>query len=110
MIGFQRIFQALADGKIEYLVAGGVAVNLHGVERSTADLDLIVHLAEENLLKFIEEPLPFNELDQRKSIRRAFGIEIPILSIQDLIFLKKDTGRPKDQFDIDELKKLSEND
>jgi hypothetical protein len=52
MTPYKKIFQALNKAKIRYLVVGGVAANLHGVERATADLDLIVHLAESNLLKF----------------------------------------------------------
>ena len=38
---------------IDFLIAGGVAVVLHGVERLTMDLDLAVSLEKENVLKFI---------------------------------------------------------
>jgi hypothetical protein len=34
-------------------VAGGIAVNLYGIERATADLDIALELEEGNLLKFI---------------------------------------------------------
>ena len=37
-----------ADG-VRFLIAGGVAVNAHGYQRFTKDLDLIVQLATENL-------------------------------------------------------------
>lgn len=37
-----------------YMVAGGIAVNLYGIERATADIDIILKLDEDNLLKFIE--------------------------------------------------------
>jgi hypothetical protein len=36
------------------MVAGGIAVNLYGIERATADIDLVVSLEEENLLKFVK--------------------------------------------------------
>ena len=53
MITYKEIFTALAKQKIRYLVAGGVAVNLHQVNRATADLDLIIHLESDNILNFV---------------------------------------------------------
>jgi hypothetical protein len=35
------------------MVAGGIAVNLYGIERATADVDIVLELEEGNLLKFI---------------------------------------------------------
>ncbi|MDO8526459.1 MAG: hypothetical protein Q7T03_02090 [Deltaproteobacteria bacterium] len=52
MISYRNLFVALGKAKIRYLVAGGVAVNLHQVQRATADLDLIIHLEPDNVLKF----------------------------------------------------------
>ena len=37
------------------MVAGGVAVNLYGIERATADVDLVVKLARDNLSRFIRD-------------------------------------------------------
>ena len=54
MIPYKKIFPALNRVKIKYLVAGGVAVNLHGMNRFTVDLDLIVHLEKTNDLKFLK--------------------------------------------------------
>jgi len=45
----EAIFRALASRGVRYLVAGGVAVNAHGYQRLTHDLDLVLHLAESNL-------------------------------------------------------------
>lgn len=50
---FRRLFEALNKGGVEYLVCGGIAVNLYGIERATADLDLAVRLDEDNLGRFI---------------------------------------------------------
>jgi hypothetical protein len=47
------IVQALNDAGARYLVAGGVAVVAHGYVRYTADLDLIVDIAEDNLRRFL---------------------------------------------------------
>ena len=51
---YADILKALNKNKINYAVAGGVAVVLHGYTRFTADLDLIVELKEGNLEKFFD--------------------------------------------------------
>lgn len=48
---YVEIFQRLNRAKINYLVVGGVAVNLHGYKRFTADIDIVVALDEDNLSK-----------------------------------------------------------
>jgi hypothetical protein len=50
---FKNIFDSLSRERVKYMLAGGVAVNLYGVERATADFDIVVLLEEENLLKFV---------------------------------------------------------
>ena len=40
--------------KVKYLVVGGIAVNFYGIERATADIDLVVDSEESNLQKFIK--------------------------------------------------------
>lgn len=52
MIPYKNLLLALADSGVEYLVAGGFAVNFHNVNRATADLDLIIHLVEDNIIEF----------------------------------------------------------
>ena len=54
MTSFLSLFAALNSRKVQYLVAGGWAVNLYGVERATGDLDLVVWLEEHNLEAFID--------------------------------------------------------
>jgi len=53
-IFYGKVFKALNKAKVKYVVAGGVAVVLHGYMRATADLDLIVLLEEENLSRFYD--------------------------------------------------------
>jgi predicted nucleotidyltransferase len=51
---YEQVFRELQKHEVRYLVVGGVAVNLYGVLRTTADLDLIVHLADdENVRRFV---------------------------------------------------------
>lgn len=51
---YENVFRMLAEKQIRYVVAGGVAVVLHGIPRSTMDLDIIVHLEEGNVLNFVQ--------------------------------------------------------
>ncbi len=51
---FERIFRALEEANVRYLVVGGVAVVLHGHPRFTADLDLVLSLEPENARRGIK--------------------------------------------------------
>lgn len=62
---FEEIFRELNKKRIDYVVVGGVAVVMHGVVRLTADLDLMVHLEEKNLTKFVEV---MNELGYKPKV------------------------------------------
>jgi predicted nucleotidyltransferase len=47
----EEVLSALVDARVEFVVAGGVAVVLQGHARLTADLDLVVRLEPENVLR-----------------------------------------------------------
>lgn len=47
------LFNALQLERVEYVVVDGLAVNLHGVERATMDVDLVLAMNEENLRCFL---------------------------------------------------------
>ncbi|MBU1356713.1 MAG: hypothetical protein KJ620_09115 [Candidatus Edwardsbacteria bacterium] len=51
---YQKIIEKLNDEQVEYLVAGGIAVNLHGYIRATMDLDVLMMLDDVNTSKFIK--------------------------------------------------------
>lgn len=76
MLKFEQLFSSLNKKKVRYLLAGGVAVNLYGIERATADIDLIVDLKEGNLEKFV-------------SVMKALGFKpkVPVM-LED--FIKKE--------------------
>jgi hypothetical protein len=52
--GFDTIFSALQSTGVRYVVVGGVAVNLHGYQRFTKDVDLVIELIPEQALKALE--------------------------------------------------------
>lgn len=43
------LFSKLAAYKVDYLLIGGLAVSLHGVERATMDIDITVAMQPDNL-------------------------------------------------------------
>jgi len=54
-LDYQTIFKELNEAGIDYLVVGGLAVNLHGVPRMTYDIDLMILLEHDNILKLIDK-------------------------------------------------------
>src|SRR5476651_2205976 len=50
---YREILQALSDARIDFIVGGGVACVLHGVERVTMDVDLAVSMLPANLPTFL---------------------------------------------------------
>lgn len=49
LASFEAIAKALELASVRYLVAGGLAVNAHGVLRFTKDLDVVVQLVPDNI-------------------------------------------------------------
>jgi hypothetical protein len=45
----ETIFSTLNQANVKYLVAGGLAVNIHGYQRMTADLDIVIQLNTHNI-------------------------------------------------------------
>jgi len=46
-----EILEGLYKSKVRYLIAGGLAVNLYGVPRVTQDIDIVIAMDRENVLK-----------------------------------------------------------
>jgi len=59
------ILHGLNHAGVRYLIVGGVAVNIHGYQRTTNDLDLVIQLGEDNLRAAIEV---FHELGYQPTI------------------------------------------
>lgn len=48
-----ELLQALSEEQVQYVLVGGIAVQLHGFMRSTFDVDLVLAMNDENLVRFI---------------------------------------------------------
>jgi len=53
-IFYEEVLRALDSSSIRFILVGGVAVVLHGVPRTTMDLDLVIDLEEGNVRRFVE--------------------------------------------------------
>ena len=61
---FIDVFKALGQQKVDYVLIGGVAVILHGMERLTRDIDIVVKMSPENIDKL------------RKALQTVFEDEV----------------------------------
>lgn len=162
-LDYREIFKELNEQGIEYLVTGGLAVNLHGVPRMTYDIDLIIPLEPTNVRKLLDRlerwgyrprvpvdpmaltdeatratwskekgmkalcffsdkapigeidilfdlPLSYDELRQRSITVDLEGVRVPVVSIRDLIELKRASGREQDAADIRYLEAVLKSD
>ena len=48
------LFKALQKERVDYVLVGGLAVNFHGVERATMDVDLTLAMDNTNLQRFLK--------------------------------------------------------
>lgn len=51
-MNYKQLFIELYKSNIRYLICGGLATNIYGLHRMTADVDLILDLEESNLSNF----------------------------------------------------------
>jgi hypothetical protein len=68
-----ELLQSLTDAQVDYVLVGGLAVQLHGYMRSTFDIDLVLAMNDENLARFI---------DVAKRHGLEPGIPVPIESLR----------------------------
>ncbi len=52
-MGMFELIKALADSKVDFVLVGGLAVALHGYQRVTMDVDVVLALDDGNLRRFI---------------------------------------------------------
>jgi len=104
MVPYQTIFEELEKRAIRYLIVGGFAVNLHQVQRATVDLDLMIQLERDNILKFLElmsdlkfEPrAPVPASDLAIELKRDEWIKTKGM----LVFTFCNAGNPMEQIDV----------
>jgi len=153
---YEDILREFQKKRVRYVIVGGIAVNLLGSFRNTADLDILVEMTDANLAKvvtvlkkkgyrvkqpvdpmgiadkktredwihnkhmkafnfykeeelkevdiIIDTPVPYARARKNVKLIRGGGLTLPVVSLKDLIRMKKDTGRALDKVDIEQLK------
>lgn len=54
MIIYEEILREFQKRRVKYILVGGIAVNLYGYIRATADLDILVDMKDDNLAKVVK--------------------------------------------------------
>jgi len=89
----ETVFNTFNQAKVRYLVAGGIAVNTHGYQRMTSDLDLVIQLDSDNIKKAMHNLdklgyvpiIPIKAVDFADPDKRKHWIEaknMQVLSLQ----------------------------
>lgn len=68
-----ELLNTLSAARVEYVLVGGLAVQLHGFMRSTFDVDLVLAMNDDNLVRFI---------DVAKQLGLVPSIPVPIDSLR----------------------------
>lgn len=71
--------QSLADAQLPHAVCGGVAVCLHGYQRNTVDLDLIVRRGDTEAIKLALESAGFVWMSDAKEFQTPSGVSVQFL-------------------------------
>ncbi|MEO7623148.1 MAG: hypothetical protein ABIS30_08775, partial [Gallionella sp.] len=74
------LFSALNRHEVDYLLIGGLAVSLHGVERATMDVDITVAMNPDNLSALI---------DAAQELKLTPMLPVPLESLRDLELLRQ---------------------
>ena len=86
MLGNENLWQvamlchrALAESQIPYSVCGGVAVCLHGYQRNTVHLDLVIRRADSNAVRAALENAGLSWHEHEAEFRSSSGIPVQFL-------------------------------
>jgi len=77
---YLELFSALDRHHVDYLLIGGLAVSLHGVERATMDVDITVAMNPANLDALIETA---------KELKLTPMLPVPLESLSDIELLRE---------------------
>ncbi len=70
---YEELFRSLWDKKVRFLICGGLAVNIYGIPRMTADIDLLLDFEPGNLAQF-------GEVLQSLSYKSTVPVPLALLS------------------------------
>jgi len=83
MIIYEAVFKKFQEKKVKYVIVGGIAANLLGLIRATADLDIVIDMNAGNIRK-VDEAL------RSLAFKAKQPIDVRALDTQALMKLKKE--------------------
>lgn len=125
---FLRLFQILEAARSRFVLVGGLASLLHGVGRTTTDIDLADPAQrarwqrDQSMVVFsfwdsrnqmptvdilLDPAITFDALWRDAIPMSLQGTTVPVASIPHLIELKRRSGRPQDLADIVALERIA---
>ena len=77
------LYKSFQNQEVRYMICGGLAINMYGVPRSTADMDIVLDLTEGNIKRFMtaiedfgyKNALPISLLDLIDETKRKKLVE-----------------------------------
>jgi predicted nucleotidyltransferase len=72
---FEKLLVILAEGGVEFVVVGGVAVTLHGYVRLTEDVDILIESSPANIQRFLDSLADYGEGFARELSQEDFTDE-----------------------------------
>jgi len=107
MLGNENLWQvamqchhALKESHIPHSVCGGVAVCLHGYQRNTVDLDLIIRRADTNAFRAALENAGLLWDDQEAEFRSSSGVPVQFLYSGDRAGRDAEVALPEPEGDL----------
>ncbi len=58
---FEKLLVRLADGGVDFVIVGGIAVTLHGYVRLTEDVDILIDTSLPNVRRFLDALADYGE-------------------------------------------------
>jgi predicted nucleotidyltransferase len=112
------LLERLRDADVDFVLVGGLAVNAWGYLRATRDIDLVPDPSSENLARLdallVKQGLPqipsFSALDARAAEVDIDGLRVKVCSLEDLLAMKRASGRSRDREDLEALEAGREGD
>ncbi len=59
MIDYKKLVMVLAEGRVDFIIVGGVAAILHGSVNATFDFDVVYAREQENIERLVQAVAPF---------------------------------------------------
>jgi hypothetical protein len=103
----RELFRALARHGVEYVTVGGVAIQAHGAQRLTQDLDVAIAASKDNLDRLAAA---LSDVDARilgPDGQRSRSVPSAAM-LADLLRMKRASVRPQDLADVRLLESLDD--